>query len=310
MKNQLNGVIISADNMLAERISGFWADGDAIWSVYASGAEAMECIFASLPDVIIITIELPDMSGLDLLRMLKAENVYRQVPVLLCMQAGEFAAFDSGKIEADDFFILPGDNAELKSRIALAVARAGRNLDANPLTRLPGNTSIINHVQKRIDNKDAFAMCYCDLDFFKSFNDKYGFTRGDEVLLMTARVVVNTVRMVSPADSFVGHVGGDDFIFVVPLALAEQTCQQLIQAFDEIVPQFYDQEDRLKRCIISQDRQGETRTFPLMAISIAVVGNTDGRLTHVAEASSIATTLKKKAKESIQSSYVIDRRQS
>lgn len=306
---QMQGVIISADRELVERIWSFWPESEAVWQVYERGGDALQGVLDKLPAAIIVSMDLPDMDGTRIVSVVKSENVYSQVPILLCLSQGEFAAqAPDGEFPADDFYVLPGSDAEFRSRIRLTVRRATRNLDANPLTHLPGNTSIIRYVQSRIDNKDDFAMCYCDLDYFKSFNDKYGFTRGDEVLLMSARVILNTVRAISPGDFFVGHVGGDDFVFVVPSDLAEEACRQIIASFDAIVPQFYDKEDRERRCIVAPDRQGVVRTFPLMAISIAVVCNTGGRLEHVGQASAISTALKKKAKETLTSSYVIDRR--
>jgi diguanylate cyclase (GGDEF)-like protein len=185
-----------------------------------------------------------------------------------------------------------------------------RALDANPLSKLPGNTSIIQRIQQLIDNGDDFALAYCDLDYFKSYNDKYGFSRGDEVLMMAARVIVNTIRSYQGVSSFVGHVGGDDFVFILPPDKVEDACKRIIKAFDEIVPHFYDPADRKRGNITSVDREGNTKIFPLMAISLAVVVNTERRIEHYGEVSSIAMELKKKAKEDPKSSYVIDRRQS
>lgn len=306
----MSGVIISADTILTERIRAFWPQDEISWQVYDQGGAAMQAVLSSLPDIIIVSMRLPDIEGKRIVATLKTENVYSQVPILLCLSADEFAAQEALEdSQCDDFFILPGDDGEFKTRIMLTALRATRNLDANPLSHLPGNTSIIRYVQGRIDAKDDFAMCYCDLDYFKSFNDKYGFTRGDEVLLMSARVILNTARSISPGYFFVGHVGGDDFVFVVPSAKAEEACKRIIAAFDAIVPQFYDKDDREQGGIVAPDRQGVVRSFPLMAISIAVVCNTGGRLKHVGEASAISMALKKKAKESVTSSYIIDRRQ-
>lgn len=311
------GVIISADKDLVARVMGLWSQDmeegsePCSWQVYTKGGEAMQGVLSSLPSIIMVSMKLPDLDGTQIVKLIKSENVYSQVPILLCLTPEEFAAGPTVEsLMADDFFVLPGSDAELRSRIMLTVQRASRNLDANPLSRLPGNTSIIRYVQGRIDSKDDFAMCYCDLDYFKSFNDKYGFTRGDEVLLMSARIILNTVRAVSPDDFFVGHVGGDDFVFVVPSSRAEESCKQVIASFDAIVPQFYDKADRECGCIIAPDRQGVVRSFPMMAVSIAVVCNSDGRLEHVGQASAISINLKKKAKESVKSCYVIDRRKS
>ena len=102
------------------------------------------------------------------------------------------------------------------------------------------------------------------------------------------------------------------FVPLMPLLnffnLRLEACKRVLEAFDGIVPNFYDEADRDRGAIISTDRQGEVRTFPLMALSIAVVFNTDGRLKHYGEASAIAMGLKKKAKENVKSCYVLDRR--
>ena len=111
------------------------------------------------------------------------------------------------------------------------------------------------------------------------------------------------------AKAFVGHVGGDDFVFILTPDRVEDACQRVVASFDDIVPHFYDAEDRANGFIHSVDREGNHRQFPLMAVSIAVVFNRDGRLTHYGEASQTAMTLKKKAKENVKSCYVLDKRQ-
>ncbi|MFW5932231.1 MAG: GGDEF domain-containing protein, partial [Desulfohalobiaceae bacterium] len=165
-------------------------------------------------------------------------------------------------------------------------------------------------IQDLIDSGQDFALGYLDLDNFKAFNDKYGFSRGDEVLMMTSRVIVNTVRRIAGQEGFVGHIGGDDFVFIVPIQVVEEVCIKIIQNFDSIVPNFYDPKDRNQGYISSVDRQGRQQEFLLMAVSIAVVFNLQGSLTHYAQASQIANSLKKKAKQDPASSYVLDRRRS
>ncbi|MFW6324163.1 MAG: GGDEF domain-containing protein, partial [Desulfovibrionales bacterium] len=195
-----------------------------------------------------------------------------------------------------------------RSRISLALHRSIRELDANPLTKLPGNTSIIHRIQELIERREDFALAYVDLDHFKSFNDKYGFSRGDEVLMMTARVIVNTIRSMLGVSGFVGHVGGDDFVFILPPDIAEDACRRILENFDGIVPHFYDAEDRRRGKIVSVDRQGREQEFSLMTVSIGVVLNRNGNLEHYGQASQTAMNLKKKAKENPKSSYVVDRR--
>ncbi len=305
-------VLLTPDETLVALFRGLWPENRVVWEHYAVAAKAMERLFGEPPQLLIVDDNLGDQAGRDLVNAIKSENVYRQVPVVLCVE--EHALGDDGeglmwtKIEADDFLVKPVRPSEAVSRLTLTLCRAARSLDANPLTRLPGNTSIIQRIQELIEQGQQFALAYCDLDHFKSFNDRYGFSRGDEALMMTARIIVNTIRSLNVEYSFVGHVGGDDFVFIVPVESAEQACARIIENFDAIVPNFYDPEDRAHKGIISTDRQGAVREFPVMAISIAVVVNRGAWLNHYGEAVLVAAQLKKKAKENPRSSYVIDRR--
>lgn len=308
-KKSMRGFLVTSDEGLRESVLSLWPEDRMQWTVFERGARALEFLFSDLPDMLLVDWELPDMAGENLVRLIKSENVYRQLPVLVCMRPEHIAEEPSwNAVEADDFLVLPLEPAIARSRLALAMNRAARALDANPLTRLPGNTSIIQRIQELLDRGEEFSLAYADLDNFKSFNDKYGFSRGDEALMMSARVIVNTIRGFTGARSFVGHIGGDDFVFIVPVELTDKACQAICENFDAIVPSFYDAEDRERGGIRSTDRQGNVRDFPLMAVSIAVVQNRDGRHKHYGEVSLIASELKKKAKESVTSNYVIDRR--
>ena len=302
--------LVSPDPGLADLFRRLWPARLMDLVVFDRGRGAIEVLFNEPPDLLVVDNRLPDMAGAELANLVKSENVYRQVAAVLCLDPADLdAPWDFAALEVDDLMLRPFVEAEVRLRVELTLCRAARSLDANPLTRLPGNASIIRRIQDGIDAGEDFALAYCDLDHFKSFNDKYGFSRGDEVLMMAARIIVNTVRGLGRAEAFVGHVGGDDFVFLVPAAAAEEACKRVIAAFDSIVPSFYDEDDRRRGAIVSTDRQGELRTFPLMAVSIAVVFGGKGRFSHYGEAASAAMSLKKKAKENPKSCYVLDRRE-
>ncbi len=311
MKEGKHFFLVTADPDLEACCRGLWAEDEIKWTVFTRGVSALEYLFADPPDLLVVDEQLPDLSGGDLIRLIKGENVYRQLPVVLCLEnERQLETLDFSTLEIDDFLVKPPTPVMARGRLVLAYHRATRELDASPLTKLPGNTSIIHKIQDLIDRREDFALAYIDLDHFKSFNDKYGFSRGDEVLLMTARVIVNSIRGIMGANTFVGHVGGDDFVFIVPPDKIDTACRQVIENFDSIVPHFYDQEDRARGAIHSVDRKGQAQVFPLMAISIAVVMNRDGRLQHFGEASQIAMNLKKEAKKNPKSCYVVDKRHS
>jgi len=323
--------LVSPDPDLRDLLEGLDLPFEARWHSFDSPRAAVERLLTAPPDLLLVDgLESTDtgagaLDGRRLVAMVKGENVYRRTPVILVLDAETLDhGLDWTCVQADDFLLrqpalpMPGagpgfpllafDPVETAARIALTMQRAQRTQDTNPLTLLPGNTSIMQAVQARILAREHFALGYADLDHFKAFNDKYGFARGDEVLRMAARLLVNTVRDVAGAGAFVGHVGGDDFVFVVPGAVTEAVCERFIAAFDSIVPGFYDAADRARGAIASCDRAGAPCTFPLMAVSIAVVINHNAKLAHYGEASSIASDLKKRAKAKAGSSYVLDRR--
>lgn len=301
--------LLSPDPELAALLQSLWPVEEMEFRVFDKGRRAIEFLFTEPPDLLVVDGRLDDISASDVAGLVKSENVYRQLPVVLCLDAADLQReWDWNRVEVDDFLLRPFSPEEVRARINLTLCRAMRALDANPLSKLPGNTSIIQRIQQLMDQEQDFALAYCDLDYFKSYNDRYGFSRGDEILMMTARLIVNTIKGFAGVQSFVGHVGGDDFVFILPVDKVEEACQRIIAAFDDIVPHFYDPEDRRRGHIRSTDREGNVRTFPLMAVSIAVVLNEQARLKHYGEASAIAMALKKKAKENPKSCYVIDRR--
>ncbi|GAB6888813.1 hypothetical protein JCM13304A_23120 [Desulfothermus okinawensis JCM 13304] len=279
--------------------------------LFKKGKTAIDRILQTPPAMIILDIKIQDIPYLDMIKLIKGENVYLQIPLILCLDKDipkEIEKIPVLDLDIDDFLLRPINTKEARIRLELTISKASKFLDANPLTKLPGNTTIIQKIQSLIDAKRDFALGYVDLDFFKSYNDKYGFSRGDEVLMMTARILVNTVKEECGAEGFVGHIGGDDYVFIVPVNKAENVCKKIIQNFDSIIPYFYDPTDKERGYIVSKNRQGKIEKFPLMAISIGVVFNLNGKLKHYGEASQIAVNLKKIAKKSQKSTYIMDRR--
>ncbi len=300
--------VLCEDRELAERLCGLWPAGEAVWQIFNNYTYLLECLFTEPPHVLITCVREGEPGGLDVVRMVKGENVYRQVCALLMLDEDTLKnSINWEQVEIDDFILLSMSDEEMRSRIELALRRSTRTLDANPLTRLPGNTSIVQTIQRYTESGQDFALGYIDIDNFKSFNDKYGFSRGDEALFMTARVIITTLASMDVKPNFVGHIGGDDFVFILPVEYVEEVCKKLIVSYDAIVPGFYDEEDRRRGAIEAHDRQGKLHVYPLLSMSIAVVLNESGRFTHFAEMSQVAGQMKKLAKTRPGSCYVIDR---
>lgn len=190
----------------------------------------------------------------------------------------------------------------------MILRRTARSLDANPLTKLPGNVSILEELQTRLDSGNPFAACYVDLDKFKAFNDRYGFERGDKVIKMTARILMLAMRELGTPDDFLGHIGGDDFVLVTSPSKVDKICDQIIDQFTRSAPPLYDEKDRSSGFIEAKDRDGQVKRFSLLTISIAVITNTHRVLKHVAEVSQIGAELKEWAKGEGGNRWIKDRR--
>jgi diguanylate cyclase (GGDEF)-like protein len=181
------------------------------------------------------------------------------------------------------------------------------SLDASPLTRLPGNIAIERVINRRIKDQVPFAMCYMDLDNFKSYNDRYGYIRASELLKETGLVIHDAVKRLNDPDAFVGHIGGDDFVAIINSRFAKAACQSIIHDFDAIVPSYYSEEDRAAGAIDGIDRYGVPRRFPLISISIAVMNSQPGQYATAAEIATAAAAVKDRVKESSGSNYIIVR---
>lgn len=196
---------------------------------------------------------------------------------------------------------------EKSLRLELVLRRAARDVNVHPTTRLPGTAQIERDFAERMAAGQRFAVCYADLDNFKEFNDRYGYNCGDSVIYLTSRILRDVVRSLS-IGGFVGHIGGDDFIFNVPLEHLEVCCDEIIQLFDELTPYQYTPEDRKAGYFLGKDRRGAVHRIPLMTLSIGVVTNFSQKFSHTAQVSELAAEMKTYAKTLPGSVYVVDRR--
>ena len=181
-------------------------------------------------------------------------------------------------------------------------------LDANPLTRLPGGVAIEQKLKTLLAEEAPLAFCLADLRNFKAFNDRYGYARGNEVILGTAEIIRSAVKEHGREGDFIGHVGGDDLVFIVSPADYDRICGNIVDNFDRQIATFYDPEDRERGCIRGKTRRGEEVVFPIMTIAIAVVTNQNRKLGNHIQIGEIAAEMKNYAKNFSRSIYVADQR--
>ncbi len=239
---------------------------------------------------------------------LKADSYTSVVPCFMCVgdSRDDFrAAFEAG---ADEVVSPDDPPEETATRLDALLRRSDRDLTVHPSTRLPGAVEIEAEVQRRLAAGDLFAMCYADLDHFKEFNDRYSYYDGDRVIRILAKILHDVVKGICGEGGFVGHIGGDDFIFVIPVAAIQDSCSEIVEVFDTLIPYQYSEQDRRAGYFFGKDRRGQLHRVPLMTVSIGVVTNERRHFTHAAQVSELATEMKSYAKTLPGSVFTIDRR--
>ena len=182
--------------------------------------------------------------------------------------------------------------------------------NSSPLTGLPGNLIIEDHLKILVSAQQPFAIFYIDLDNFKAYNDKYGFEHGNRVLLLTAQILSQCIAQHGQGSTFLGHIGGDDFVIITSPDNIQNTGQAIIRTFDSEIATLYPDEDRARGYINVTNRRGEAERFPLISVSLAATSTQIRHFTNHLEVGETLAELKKKAKQHSGSCLIMDRRTS
>jgi len=286
----------------------FELDGFEVDSA-VDGEDALQKATADPPDVIVLDIMMPRMDGLTALHRLRSQASTANIPIILLTARGLPEDRVRGlELGADDYITKPFDITELAARVRSVLRRTQAARDLSPLTGLPGNFKITAEIEKCISSKQDFALVHGDLDNFKAFNDHYGFIRGDEVIRFCAKCFHEAADNLAIENAFVGHIGGDDFVAIIPPEVSESFAKEVIERFDDGILDLYDTADALRGYIEVIDRRGERYAFPVVSLSLGVASTDVREIETQWEASAIAVEMKEFAKKQPGSTYRIDRR--
>ena len=277
----------------------------------SDGEEGLAKAVAHAPSVILMDVMMPRIDGIEAIRRLRADGRVSHIPVIiLTARAQVIDKVEGLTTGADDYITKPFDPEELIARVRATLRRAQQMRTVSPLTGLPGNTRIEQELRRRVDAQQPFALLYADLNQFKEYNDHYGFMRGDEVLRRLAEVIMEVVGELGDAETFVGHIGGDDFVVLTGLERYEEIAHQICARFDATVGTHYDPEDRKRGYIEVLDRQGVVRRFAPVSVSIGIATNEQRSFAHASQPVGVATEMKTFAKQACEgpSNWAVDRR--
>ena len=257
------------------------------------GEEAIATAEREMPDLILLDVMMPRMDGYETCKRLRGQFSTRSIPIILLTAK----TADSDKVlglenGANDYVTKPWQARELMLRVRNVLEWSRQQRSASPLTGLPGNVSIGEEIARRLSSSETFALLQLDIDHFKAFNDLYGYSRGDQAIRTLADVLVQAGQRHGGAVSFVGHIGGDDFVVVTGPDFAEDLGEEIISEFNRRLLSLYDAADRERGFVEVRNRLHQLERFPLMSITIALVSTDRIPVTHMAQLLDIAQELK------------------
>ncbi|MCI0415868.1 response regulator [bacterium] len=273
----------------------------------SDGNQALELLRVHKPDLVLLDIMLPGVDGLKIAQIVKSNISTSHIPVIFLTAKGQtedkVRALKSG---GDDYLVKPFDSTELAARIEAILERTEKELSASPTTKLPGSVTIEKEINQLLQTQTKFALCYLDVDNLKSYNDAYGYAKADHVIKQTGEIIRETVLKLGHPTDFVGHIAGDDFVFITHPDLADSMCLSVVERFDQIIPYFYKQEDRQRGYIETEDRYGVWRKIPLLSVSVVALTNEYNQLTDHVQIATLAADYKRMAKAIAGSVYIRD----
>ena len=271
--------------------------------------EQIDITLKNIPFLIIINEDSIDRDIISLCKQIRTDEDNQITPIIVVSSnTDRYHKLDVLEQSIEYYIKKPVDTEYLYYTIKNLDRLLKMNRRISPLTGLPGNVQIHAELKKRITNGEEFSVLYLDLDNFKAYNDVYGFLKGDQIIEYTANVILKCIHQSFNENYFVGHIGGDDFIALVPTLEVDNICQSIIANFDSGVNRFFTEEDIEKGYIEVANRKGIMEQFALTSISIGAVIADKDRFANILEIGEVGAQVKHVAKSIIGSSYAIDRR--
>ena len=232
----------------------------------------IEIALKNIPSLIIIDEDTTDVNIVEFCKSIRSNEDNSITPIIVVSSNRDREhVVNVLKTDVEYYIKKPLHEEYFYYTIKNIVGLLAKNRRVSPLTGLPGNVQIQTEMKKRLLNKDTFAILYFDLDNFKAYNDVYGFANGDEIIKFTARTMSKHIHQLESSESFIGHIGGDDFVAIIAPTDYDNLCQNIIAEFDKLVVDFYNEVDVERGFVEVANRRGIIEQFPLTSISIAVL---------------------------------------
>jgi DNA-binding response OmpR family regulator len=310
-QDEISIALIIGDQQLQDIIALILLGESYNVHTFSSYQQAVGIIKNQNPDLIIADFDSCGIDGLHLTKELRKNFILKFTPIILMVPPDDhlikMKVIYAG---ADDFLEKPFSNEELLARVKAATARIYHLQDVNPLTKLAGSSTAIKEISTKIEAKEIFGAARCDLSNLRRFNERYGFHKGDEVIIMVKNIIAAALNNLGGHSDGLFHLGNDDFIFLSSPEAIEDICRKIIENFKLIIPSFYEPQDRQNGYIAVKNRKGEIEKIPLFSLRIGIVTNTNFPFISHIQVTQIINELYVYAKQFNKSLYIKERRKS
>ena len=284
-------------------------ENDKEYKFISVKSDQIDIALKNIPSIIIINEDAIEVDIVELCKKIRSDDDNSITPIIVVSSNSEKEHRIQILKESVEYYIKKPVNAQY---LYYTIKNLGRLITINrrisPLTGLPGNVQIHAELKKRISNKEEFSVLYLDLDNFKEYNDIYGFSKGDEVIKYTAKTILKIIHKYELEDTFVGHIGGDDFIALIPRADYDKISQDILANFDDGIKKYFTEDDIEKGYLEVANRRGIIEQFPLTSLSIGVVAVEPGEYKNSLEIGEVGAQVKHLAKTQVGSAYAVNRR--
>jgi len=259
-----------------------------------NGSTALEKTRQVMPHLIILDIMLPDFDGYEVCRSLRKTARTSHIPVIFLTQKDERSDKLQGlELGADDYITKPFDIDELKLRVQNAIARAERESLTDPHSGLPAGRLIEDQLRKMIRTK-GWAFMDIRINDYEPYKNVYGFIQANDVLRLLGMLLGSISDEFGQQDDFIGHAGGDNFIWISSEAKAAEMANRLKARFNDEIGSYYKFTDRQQGYLAAVDDNGNSIQVPLMSLAIGIVSPSTQFFADIREITEMAAEARRK----------------
>ncbi|GAB1421062.1 response regulator [Anaerolineales bacterium] len=281
-------LVVDDDFDISNMLRIYFSGQDYSVGVANKGKEALEAVRKQLPNLIILDINLPDMSGYDVCRDLRTTIRTSHIPIIFLTGKDERSDKIVGlELGADDYITKPFDIEEVKLRAQNSIIAASRQSQIDSISNLPTGSLIEDHLRQLMRSPDSWTYIDTKIANFDMFTESYGWAAGDEVVRFLALLIGEVVDEIGTSEDFVGNPARENFIVISHIKDVKPLVEKLVDRFTEGVKQHYSFIDR-ERGYMTVTDNGEEKQVNLMTLNVGYVSTSTHQFSDIREITELA----------------------